>query len=54
MFDNSPLPFKLASGFVGKLSIKIPAWDFFKSPLVIEVQDVFGFIKLKPEAEWKD
>lgn len=52
MFDASPLPFQLEQGFVGRIHLKIPVWDMFKSPLVIEISDVFGFVKFKPKSKW--
>ena len=48
IFDDSPLPFALKFGHVGRIYLKIPIWDMFKSPLIIEIEDVFGFIEFKP------
>ena len=54
MFDDSPFPFALHYGRVGRIFIKIPFWDMFKSPLVIEMQDVFGLVKIKPASDWNE
>ena len=54
IFDDSPLPFSLQYGHVGKIYLKIPIWDMFKSPLVIEIEDVFGFVSLKPVSQWDE
>ena len=54
MFDDSPLPFYLKHGQVGLISIKIPYWDMFKSPLVIEISDIFGLAKIKPMSKWDE
>jgi hypothetical protein len=48
LFDDSPLPFALQYGHVGKIYIKLPIWDMFKSPLVIQIEDVFAFLQFKP------
>ena len=47
LFDNSPLPFSLQYGRVGLIHIKIPFWDMFKSPLEIQIENIFGFVKFK-------
>ena len=54
LFDDSPLPFALHYGRVGRIFIKIPFWDMFKSPLVIEIEDVFGLVKIKRPDHWDD
>ena len=54
LFDDSPLPFAIRYGHVGRIYLKIPIWDMFKSPLVIEIEDVFGFIEFKPHDQWSD
>jgi hypothetical protein len=54
MFDDSPLPFELKYGNVGRIHLKIPFWDSFKSPLVIEIEDVFGLVKLKKIGDWRE
>ena len=35
LFDDSPLPFALNFGRVGRIFIKVPLWDMFKTPLVV-------------------
>ena len=54
MFDQSPLPFQLDYGQVGRIYLKIPFWDMFKSPLVIEIEDVFGYVSIKEMAKWDE
>jgi hypothetical protein len=53
LFDDAPVPFQLAYGRVGKIYLKIPFWDMFKSPLVIQIENVFGLVKIKPMSMWK-
>jgi len=52
LFDDSPVPFQLEYGRVGRLYFSIPFWDMFRSPVVIEVDDVFGLVKIKPMEKW--
>jgi hypothetical protein len=47
MFDSSPVPFKLLYGQIGRLYIKIPYYDMFKTPLEIEISDVIGTVSIK-------
>jgi len=37
---------------VGKIYLKIPFWDMFTSPLIVEVENVIGLIKIKGMDEW--
>jgi len=37
MFDSSPVPFQLKYGQIGRIYLKIPIWDMFASPLIMEV-----------------
>jgi hypothetical protein len=53
IFDNSPIPFELDYGQVGKIYIKIPIWDMFASPMIINIENVFGLVKIKKSADWK-
>ena len=53
IFDDSPMPFSLDYGQVGKIYIKIPIWDMFASPMIINVENVFGLAKIKKIGEWK-
>ena len=46
LFDDWPVPFKLIYGQVGRIYLKIPIWNLFLSPVVIKINDVFGFVKL--------
>ena len=52
LFNDSPLPFLLQAGQVGRIFFKIPFWDMFKSPLIIEISNIFGLVKLKPKSQW--
>ena len=54
IFDSSPVPFQLKWGKIGRIYIKIPIWDMFKSPLVIEIEDVIGVAGIKPITEWNE
>ena len=35
IFKDSPMPFRLVYGQVGRIYLKIPIWDIFNSPLII-------------------
>lgn len=50
IFDDSPLPFSLMYGQVGRIFIKVPLWDMFKTPLEIQIEDIVGLVKLKPKS----
>jgi len=54
LFDAMPLPFKLHYGKVGKIHIKVPVMNIFNSPLIVEISDVFVFVKPKHFEEWKE
>ena len=54
LFDASPLPFKFLWGKVGRIYLKIPIWDMFKSPLEIEVEDIVILVGIKPITEWNE
>ena len=54
LFDDTPLPFQLEYGNVGRIYIKIPFWDRFKSPLQIEIEDVFGLVSIKKMEDWSE
>lgn len=54
LFDNSPFPFGLKYGRVGRIYLKIPFWDMFKSPLVVEIEDVFGYVEMKKMENWSE
>lgn len=45
-------PITLVYGKIGQISIKIPIWDMFKSPLVIEIQDILAVTKMKQINNW--
>lgn len=48
------MPFKFLWGKVGRIHLKIPIWDLFKSPLEIEIEDVVVLVGLKPLQEWNE
>jgi hypothetical protein len=54
IFDDSPLPFSLKYGQIGRIYIKLPLWDMFKSPVVIEIEDVVGLVMIKPMEQWDE
>jgi vacuolar protein sorting-associated protein 13A/C len=54
LFDSLPVPFSLAFGQIGKIHLKIPVWGMFKSPLVIEISDVFALVTPKHVNEWNE
>lgn len=46
LFDDWPVPFRLEYGQVGRIYLKIPIWNLFSQPVIIQVEDVFGYVKL--------
>lgn len=44
LFDSMPLPFALKFGQLGSLILKIPVWNMFNQPLVIEITDLFALV----------
>ena len=52
LFDSTGLPLKLQCGMIGRIFVKIPLWDMFKSPLVIEVSDVIAIVRTTNIFEW--
>jgi vacuolar protein sorting-associated protein 13A/C len=54
LFNSMPVPFQLIYGQVGLIHLKIPVWNMFKSPLVIEIENVFGIIRPKRIDEWSE
>ena len=54
LFDNSPVPFQLKHGQIGKIFLKIPFWNMFNSPLIIEVENVIGVVMVKPMENWDE
>ena len=52
LFENSPVPFNLVHGQIGKIFLKIPIWDMFKSPLIVEIENVIGIVHIKPMENW--
>ncbi len=47
LFDSMPLPFALKFGQLGTLSLKIPVWNMFNQPLIIEITDLFALVTPK-------
>jgi hypothetical protein len=54
IFDGTGLPFGLKYGHVGRIHLKLPFWDMFKSPLVIEIHDLVAVIRIKQVGEWNE
>ena len=54
LFDSMPLPFQLVFGQVGLIHLQIPVWNMFNSPLIIEIENVFGLVRPKRIDEWKE
>jgi len=54
LFDSLPLPFSLAYGQVGELKLKIPIWNMFNNPLIIEITDLFALVRPKHIKEWNE
>ena len=54
LFDALPLPFALKFGKLGKLSLKIPVWNMFNQPLIIEITDLFALVTPRHLQDWKD
>lgn len=54
LFDSMPLPFALKYGQLGSMILKIPVWNMFNQPLVIEITDLFALITPKPLEIWKE
>lgn len=45
-------PLQLIYGKIGKIYIKAPIFNMFKSPLIIEIEDVLALTKIKPIERW--
>ena len=54
LFDAMPVPFRLEEGRVGSIRLKIPVWNLFKSPIIIEIVDVSALIRPKPPNDWNE
>lgn len=54
LFNSLPVPFQLVYGQVGLINLTIPIWNMFNSPLIIEIEDVFGVVRPKRMDEWKE
>lgn len=54
LFDSLPLPFALVFGQVGALHLKIPVWNMFSDPLVIEITDLFALVRPRELGEWSE
>jgi vacuolar protein sorting-associated protein 13A/C len=54
LFDSMPLPFALKFGQLGTMQLKIPVWNMFNQPLVIEITDLFALITPKPLTDWRE
>ncbi len=54
LFDSMPLPFALKFGQLGSLILKIPVWNMFNQPLVIEITDLFALVNPKQLQDWNE
>ena len=54
MFDSSPVPFQLKYGQIGRIYLKLPIWDMFASPLIMEIEDIVGIVQIKPMTMWDE
>ena len=54
LFDSMPLPFSLAYGKIGVIHLKIPVWNMFNQPLIIEITDLFALVRPKHLKEWSE
>jgi vacuolar protein sorting-associated protein 13A/C len=54
LFDSMPLPFALKFGQLGSLILKIPVWNMFNQPLIIEITDLFALVAPKHLQDWKE
>lgn len=54
LFDSMPLPFSLAYGQIGVIHLKIPVWNMFNQPLIIEITDLFALVRPKHLKEWSE
>ena len=52
IFDGMDTPLQIVYGKIGKIYIKAPIWDMFKSPLIIEIEDILALTKMKPIDVW--
>lgn len=54
LFDSMPLPFALKFGQLGSLILKIPVWNMFNQPLVIEITDLFALVTPRQLQDWNE
>jgi vacuolar protein sorting-associated protein 13A/C len=54
LFDSMPLPFSLKFGQLGVMHLKIPVWNMFNDPLIIEITDLFALVEPRQLKDWKD
>lgn len=54
LFDSLPLPFSLKFGQLGTMQLKIPVWNMFNQPLIIEITDLFALVTPKHLSDWKE
>jgi hypothetical protein len=48
------LPFALDFGEIGLISLKIPVWNMFNAPMVIEISDIMAVVRPKHVKEWSE
>lgn len=54
LFEALPVPFALDYGQIGLIRMRIPMWNMFRSPLIIEISDVLAVIRPKHIKEWSE
>jgi vacuolar protein sorting-associated protein 13A/C len=54
LFDALPVPFDMVHGQIGRIYLKLPIWELFKSALVVEIENVLVIIRIKPMQNWNE
>ena len=54
LFASLPVPFALDFGEIGMIRLKIPVWNLFNAPLVIEISDILAVVRPKHVKEWSE
>lgn len=54
LFESLPLPFALEYGQIGRIHLKIPVWNIFTAPIIIEISDILAVVRPKHIREWNE
>lgn len=54
LFDSMPVPFALDFGQIGLIYLKIPFWNLFSQPIIIEISNIFALVRPKHIKEWDE